>query len=117
MKHIRVAAATAAALTAVVLMSWQVRAQDLPRRVGGGNGPTVAKTGADASAIYVPPPFAAEAILEAIDAGVRLIVCGLDHQPLDLARRCGLVQALPATDICPTLASALQQAVNGAAGD
>ena len=46
MKHIRVAAATAAALTAVVLMSWQVRAQDLPRRVGGGNGPTVAKTGA-----------------------------------------------------------------------
>ena len=27
-------------------MSWQVRAQDLPRRVGGGNGPTVTKTGA-----------------------------------------------------------------------
>ena len=32
-------------------------------------------TGADASVIYVPPPFAADAILEAIDAGVKLIVC------------------------------------------
>ena len=30
----------------------------------------VAKTGANASVIYVPPPFAADAILEAIDAGV-----------------------------------------------
>lgn len=35
----------------------------------------VAKTGANASAIYVPPPFAADSILEAIDAGVELIVC------------------------------------------
>ena len=30
----------------------------------------VAKTGANASVIYVPPPFAADAILEAIDAGI-----------------------------------------------
>ena len=35
----------------------------------------VAKTGADASVIFVPPPFAADAILEAIDAGVRLVIC------------------------------------------
>ena len=35
----------------------------------------VAKTGADASVIYVPPPFAADAILEAIDAEVKLVVC------------------------------------------
>ena len=34
----------------------------------------VAKTGADASVIYVPPPFAADSILEAIDAQVPLIV-------------------------------------------
>jgi succinyl-CoA synthetase alpha subunit len=34
----------------------------------------VAATGADASVIYVPPPFAADSILEAIDAGVPLIV-------------------------------------------
>jgi succinyl-CoA synthetase alpha subunit len=35
----------------------------------------VQKTGANASMIFVPPPFAAEAILEAIDAGVALVCC------------------------------------------
>ena len=35
----------------------------------------VVKTGATASVIYVPPPFAADAIMEAADAGVGLIVC------------------------------------------
>src|SRR6186713_316170 len=35
----------------------------------------VTKTGADASVVYVPPPFAADSILEAIDARVPLIVC------------------------------------------
>src|SRR6476469_1482723 len=34
----------------------------------------VAKTGAEASVIYVPPPFAADAILEAADAGIKVIV-------------------------------------------
>ncbi len=35
----------------------------------------VQATGAEASVIYVPPPFAADAILEAADCGIRLVVC------------------------------------------
>ena len=42
----------------------------------------VAATGADASVIYVPPPFAADAILEAADAGVRVIVAITEGIPV-----------------------------------
>ena len=47
----------------------------------------VRETGADVSMIYVPPPFAADAILEAADSGVKLVVCITEGIPvLDMIR-------------------------------
>jgi SulP family sulfate permease len=39
--------------------------------------------------------------------GVRLILCGMNHQPLDMARRCGLTEAVPTRDQHPDLAAGL----------
>ncbi len=47
----------------------------------------VKKTGADASVIYVPAAFAADAIMEAVDAGIKLVVCITEGIPvLDMVK-------------------------------
>lgn len=48
----------------------------------------VAMTGADTSVIFVPPPFGADAIFEAVDAGVRGIVCITEGIPIQDMMRC-----------------------------
>lgn len=58
----------------------------------------VAETGADASVIYVPPPFAADAILEAADAGVRVIVAITEGIPVqDMMTVKAVISEMPDT--------------------
>jgi succinyl-CoA synthetase alpha subunit len=58
----------------------------------------VAETGADASVIYVPPAFAADAILEAADAGVRVIVAITEGIPVqDMMTVKAVLQGKPGT--------------------
>ena len=58
----------------------------------------VAETGADASVIYVPPAFAADAILEAADAGVRVIVAITEGIPVqDMMTVKAVIQGKPGT--------------------
>jgi succinyl-CoA synthetase alpha subunit len=49
--------------------------EHLERPVFNTVAEAVAKTGADVSIIFVPPPFAADAIMEAAEAGIKVIVC------------------------------------------
>ena len=47
----------------------------------------VAETGADVSVVYVPPPGAADAIMEAAEAGIRLVICITEGTPVgDMVR-------------------------------
>jgi len=58
----------------------------------------VAETGADASVIYVPPAFAADAILEAADAGIRIIVAITEGIPVqDMMTVKAVIQNKPDT--------------------
>jgi succinyl-CoA synthetase alpha subunit len=70
----------------------------------------VGKTGANASVIFVPPPFAADAIMEAADAGLPLIVCITEGIPtLDMMRALEFLEGRPSRLIgpnCPGLISA-----------
>src|SRR6202165_2675869 len=54
----------------------------------------VGKTGANATMIFVPPPFAADAIMEAADAGIKVIVAITEGIPvLDMARAVAYLKA------------------------
>src|SRR5210317_2277747 len=58
----------------------------------------VSETGADATVIYVPPPFAADAILEAADAGIEVIVAITEGIPVqDMIRVKAVLDNKPGT--------------------
>jgi len=58
----------------------------------------VDETGADATVIYVPPPFAADAILEAADAGIRVIVAITEGIPVqDMIRAKAVISEMEDT--------------------
>ncbi|MEI6667258.1 MAG: succinate--CoA ligase subunit alpha [Acidobacteriota bacterium] len=70
----------------------------------------VAKTGANASVIFVPPPYSADAILECADAGIALVVCITEGIPtLDMMRVMAVLNEQKTTRLigpnCPGLIS------------
>jgi succinyl-CoA synthetase alpha subunit len=70
----------------------------------------VEKTGANASVVFVPPPFAADAVMEAADAGLGVVVCITEGIPtLDMLRAMTFLKTRPATRLvgpnCPGIIS------------
>jgi succinyl-CoA synthetase alpha subunit len=70
----------------------------------------VVATGANASVIFVPPPFAADAIMEAADAGIALVVCITEGIPVvDMLAVMTFLEARPTTRLigpnCPGIIS------------
>ena len=71
-------------------------AKHLDRPIFDTMADAVAATGADASMIFVPPPFAADAICEAADAGIKVIACITEGIPvLDMLRVKASLSARP----------------------
>src|SRR3954471_17073033 len=73
----------------------------------------VEKTGSNASVIFVPPPFAADAVMEAADADVRVVVCITEGIPtLDMMRAMTFLKTRPQTRLvgpnCPGVITAGQ---------
>jgi succinyl-CoA synthetase alpha subunit len=63
---------------------------DVELPIFGSVADAVAATGANASVVYVPPPFAADAIMESADAGLPLVICiteGIPVADMVVARR------------------------------